>query len=723
MFFYGSSYYLPHHEEKDWPRDFARMKEYGHNCIRTGELLASWDLYEKEPRKPNFYWLDKAFELAGKNGLKILLGTGACNPPGWLAQENPDLPIQDRDGNNYPPGAMWGWACLNHPAYLEETDRYLKQLLERYGQQSALIGWQIHNEPGYPFIPQEDKSHPDWYDYNPWTIKAYRQWLEEKYTKIDHLNGAWLWDPSNIQYNHFEEIDAPRRSATEWAVPVAWLDWRTFTYDNWNRLIYRQHQLIKAATPELPSMTNMMGNGVDVTGRLGVDVWKLPKAVDVMGYDLYPGIREQPGAQVINRKNAFINYTSWFLDMAWSTAKHHQKPLWLPEAESGPLLGWVKGPHYTTTAQDIRRWGLQAIAHGAKMILYQGYREWNVLPLHWGALVDWHGEPTARLDASQQLGILVEEHQNLIEPAIPCQAKVGVLYDQTTTVFNASCEAEDYNTKALHTMHEILWRAGISMEYVNPEFCTAEMPYQVLILSFATMISAKTAAAIAAFVEAGGTLISMPRSGMVDEKARVWNTRPGGKLSDLLGVREQELFVVDDPPLTLKLNETHYRLPGFHHKQDLILQENVEVLGTFEDGRPALTRHPFGKGQGIHFATHFEMASANSSEHIAAWTDLLAQCGIEAEIQISHPQHELLDGHLMETEQGHLLVLCNESHHAVETIVALPNIQAEDCRALWEIGKVDLIGNDNQGCALRVAIPPQEGIIVYLKDGNTGKAA
>lgn len=715
MFFYGSSYYLPHHEEKDWARDFARMKEYGQNCIRTGELLASWDLYEKEPRNPNFYWLDKAFELAEKNDLKILLGTGACNPPGWLVQQNPDLPIQDRDGNIYPPGAMWGWACINHPAYLKETDRYLKQLLERYGRHPVLMGWQIHNEPGYPFIPQEGKSHPDWYDYNPYTIKAYRQWLAEKYTTIDNLNAAWLWDPSNLQYNHFEEIDAPRRSATEWAVPVAWLDWRTFTYDNWNGLIYRQHQLIKSITPHLPTMTNMMGNCIDATGRLGVDAWKLPKVVDVMGYDLYPGIREQPGAKVINRQNAFPNYVSWFLDMAWSTAKHHNKPLWLPEAESGPLLGWVKGPYYTTTAQDIRRWGLQALAHGTKMILYQGYREWNVLPLHWGALVGWHGEPTPRLEASRELAVLVTDHQDLIEPATPLQAQVGLFYDQTATVFNASCEAEDYNTKALYTMHEILWRCGIAVEYVNPEFCTAEMPYKVLILPFSTMISEKTANTLADFVAQGGTLISMPRSGMVNENARVWNTRPGGKLSEVLGVREQEMYVVDDPPLTLKWKGSEYHLPGFHHKQNLVLQETAKVIGRFEDGHPALTIHPYGKGQGVHFATHFDMAAENSFPHVVAWKDLLEHLEVKPPVLLKEAHPEGLDTHLMQTKNGYLFIACNESYEDMKVITELVNIKAQDIQLLMDIGEAELLATQ-ENCTLRVAVPAREGIVVYLKN-------
>ena len=54
----GASYYPPHHDEQDWARDVARMAEAGMTCIRSAELLASWDYIEKVRGQPDWRWLD-----------------------------------------------------------------------------------------------------------------------------------------------------------------------------------------------------------------------------------------------------------------------------------------------------------------------------------------------------------------------------------------------------------------------------------------------------------------------------------------------------------------------------------------------------------------------------------------------------------------------------------------------------------------------------------------
>ena len=376
----------------------------GHNTVRVGELLASWDLFEQEPGQPDFASLDYAFALATKHSLRVLLGTGASSPPVWLRKRYPDILIEDRAGVSYPSGAMWGWACINHPAYLREADRYLTQLLERYGDHPQMLGWQIHNEPGYPFVPDEDKAQPGWFDYNPYTIDAFRQWLHKRYRTIDVLNRAWLWVPSNQQFASFAEVDAPRRTPAEWAVPKAWLDWRAFCCANFNSLILRQHQLIKKHFPEAVTMTNMLGAAYDRDGRLGINIWSLPQQCDVIGFDFYPGMQMQAAARTGRPAPQVASPAAWFLDFARSVAKHNDKPLWLPEMESGPLGGWVKGPQYPTSASDIRRWGLMSLGRGVKMLLYQGYRDWPSLPLHWGGLTDWHGQGTERLKGQRAAG-------------------------------------------------------------------------------------------------------------------------------------------------------------------------------------------------------------------------------------------------------------------------------------------------------------------------------
>ena len=85
------------------------------------------------------------------------------------------------------------------------------------------------------------------------------------------------------------------------------------------------------------------------------------------------------------------------LDLGRSTAEPAGKDFWLLETESGPINGWVMGPHRNVNGKDLYRNVLDAVSQGAKLCLYQGFREWDFQPIHWGGLVDLDGNPTDRL--------------------------------------------------------------------------------------------------------------------------------------------------------------------------------------------------------------------------------------------------------------------------------------------------------------------------------------
>jgi beta-galactosidase len=707
---FGASYYPPHHDPSDWERDVRRMAAAGLTVVRTAELLASWDRIEKEPRQPDFAWLDAFFDLCEKHDLKVLLGTGACNPPIWMRGEYPDLQIVSRDGVPYPTGGMWGWACINHPAYLEESDRYLLQLIARYRDRAALMGWQIHNEPGYPFIPRKGQD-PDWYDYNPYTVAAFQTWLERKYATIDALNIAWRWDPTHHQYRSFDEIPAPRVLPSEWGVIGAWLDWRAFTVDNWTSLVQRQHEFIKAHDPTRLTTTNLMGEATDTTGRLGVDPWKLAEVVDAIGFDLYPGLKEH-GVPERGREPAGRHFVSWFLDFGRSTALHAGKAFWLPEMESGPLDGWVKGPRYTTRARDIRRWALEALGHGASMILYQGYREWNCIPIHWGALVDLHGEPTERYEAAAQLGVLFREHAELFTQARPVRAQVALLYNHSNVLAVSGLDASDFMRRGLMGAHEMLWRQGHPVEFVTPER-VLDAPYKALLLPFAVQLSAEFCAALKTFVERGGILLGFARCAMLDERGWYWNTRPGGGLDEVFGVKERWIEVQPSPEFTLTMDRHRYRLPGFHHRQDLHVT-TADVVGRWLDGAPAVTRNCYGQGVAYYFGTHFDLAGAGQRAHAEALDRLLIGEGVTKPVLVHGTANELVDVHLLHAREAYVLITTNENDRETGVQLELPGVKVSRARDLF--GENDMeVKLRPSGDVLELVLPARDGTALLLE--------
>ncbi|NWF70788.1 MAG: beta-galactosidase [Chloroflexi bacterium] len=655
----GSSYYPPHHDPPDWERDVQRMAAAGLNTIRTAELLASWDKIEKVRGAPDWSWLDRIFELAQEYGLKILLGTGSCNPPIWIKELYPDIQIISRDGVPYPTATVWGWASKAHPGYRFEVQRYLGLLLERYGQHPALLGWQIYNEPGFPLMKREGSANVDHYDYGPHSVRRFRAWLKAKYQDIAAINVAWRWDPTHHQYSDWYQIDPPRSMPSEWGGVTMWLDWREFQYDMLAEWIAMQHAQIKARFPQQPTMTNIFAfSGREI--MMAMDGDRLARAVDAIGYDLYPGIE--------GRLNAEPEYIAMFLDFGRCNAQRNQREFWLPEIESGPVDGWVLGPDHNTSAEDILRYNLQGLARGARQILYQGYREWPCIPIHWGALVDFHGEPTPRYEMAAKINALVKEHDEFFRQAQPTPARVAIVYDLVNHTALHGMAAVPHLRLALRGCYSALWSQGYRVDFTTPEeVMRGAHRYDVLLLPFLMLVNDETGAALKEFVRKGGTLIGFAKCAMLDHRGWSHADRPGAGLSEVFGVLESSISKAAPENLSILLDNGHH-VQGYWHQQLLKLASDTRVLGTFEhDGTPAVVEYRYGQGRAYYIATHVDMAHALKPtwEQRALFARMLDGVGREVVL-------EPLDGQdIALTVEARLL------HHAARSALIITNNGAQ----------------------------------------------
>jgi len=667
----GSSYYPPFHTPDDWMRDVARMAEAGLNAIRSAELIASWEWIEPQKGQFDFDWLDRLFGLCEKHGLRLLLGTGAGSPPIWLLDEYLDVQIVSQDGVPYPTGTMWGWACIHHPGFRAESERYLRTLLERYGEHPALFGWQIHNEPGHPAISRVSGA-VDFYCYCEHSAAGFRSWLEAKYGNVEALSEAWACTPTRHRYHSWSQVRPPRSMPLEWGSPGAWLDWRQYIDASFSDFIAWQNRIIKEKDAVHPTTVNLVHLlSADLGAARGIDAWRYPGTCDAFGFDLYP----------VDRFKDEPFFTSLQLDYARSPALHAGVPFWIPEIESGPIGEWVLGPSHATTARDIRRYLLDCIAHGAKMLLYQGYREWDPLPLHWGALVDLNGEPTERYHEAAHINRVVGSHETFFLEAQPARAQIGILVDQRNAIASLGMGAAEMLLKAIKGVYYAYWSQHYPVEFITPELLAdgKGQGFRLLLMPFMTLVTPTCAQALKDYVSKGGSLVAFAKCGMLNEKSWTWHDRPGG-LTELFGVKEARIAKSDavtlvPPPGTVIFEGASGSLNGYWHRQDLILGDNALVLARYEDGMPAVTLNHYGAGRAILFGTHFDAAALDprAAHHRRVFANLAEISGVERPFHLEGSP--LLDGHLLSVpdRQESLFVLINHGPDPATARVLLTN--------------------------------------------------
>lgn len=723
----GSSYYPPFHSPDDWVRDLANMRRAGLNMIRTAELLASWDYIEPQRGRPEWDWLDRLFELAGQNEIKIVLGTGSCNPPIWMMEPYPDLQKVSREGLKYPLNTVWGWACTNHPGLRDEVERWTGLLLDRYSGSPLLYCWQIDNQIGHHnAFTGAEHSHPRQYGY--WCYcdhcaRLFREWVEHKYKQIDALNKAWAWDPTHYRYYDWSQITPPRSMPAEWGNNTAWIDYRLFVKDSLAGYIRFQHEVIKSYDPEQLTMHNLYDcMRPDLGARNEPNHWDIAEIPDIIGHDIYPSENDYRSDPV---------YTSWFLDFAYSVAHHNGKSMWVPELESGPIGGFSAGPNFATGPLDIKRFNIACLGHGTKSMLYQGYRDWNCIPLTWGALVDFHGRPTPRYDAAAEVVRVVEANKAFFLDALPPAAQVGIYYSHENVIALDGQANEEFLYKALRGAHYALWQQGYTIQFVEPRFMgAATAGYKVILLPFLMYLPQEQADRLSQYVQDGGTVVAFAKMGHLDERGWAWSDRPGAGLTSLFGAREThiEVFREPDEKLAIQVEKGNPlfdgigvdSLPGCWHRQEWELAADVEVLARFLDGAPAIIRRTHGRGQAILMATHLDMAAWQYKDAPVKrlFGNLMALSGLTRDLILSGDDQEYIDervdAHLLTLGKEHAVLVNNEGESAVGVVATLPGaasaVTATECFS----GRTLPLATEG-GARFSLHLPPADGAIVILK--------
>ncbi|MEM9247528.1 MAG: beta-galactosidase [Pseudomonadota bacterium] len=501
----GTCYYPEHWPEKIWAEDARRMAEAGLTWVRIGEF--AWSRIEPEPGRFDWGWLDRAIEVLGAAGLRVVLGTPTATPPRWVVDTHPDMLAVDAEGRPRKFGSRRHY-CFSHRGYLEECRRIVTAVAARYGRNPHVAAWQTDNEYG---------CHDTILSWSEAARGAFRAWLRTRYPgagndgDIDVLNAAWgnvFW---SMEYRSFDEIDLPNLTVTE-PNPAHVLAFRRFASDQVVAFNRAQAEIIRAHS-DAPIAHNYMGRVTEF------DHFAVGADLDIASWDSYPlGFLEDRVGASPEHQRAFArqgdpDFQAFHHDLyrAVGAARGraaHAGRWWVMEQQPGPV-NWA--PYNPAPLPGmVRLWTWEAFAHGAEAVLYFRWRQapFAQEQMHAGLLRPDSAEAPALAEARQVTAELAEAPE-----VAPVQAPVALLFDYDADwAWDVQPHGQGLSYFGLVFDHyRALRRAGLSVDILPVD--TALDGYRVVL---APGLMHMTGALKARLAAVDGEVLLGPRSGARD---------------------------------------------------------------------------------------------------------------------------------------------------------------------------------------------------------------
>ena len=352
----GTCYYPEHWSEDIWREDAARMADLGLTWVRIGEF--AWSRLEPARDQFDWGWMDRAIEILGEAGLRVVLGTPTATPPRWVVDAHPDMLAVDAMGHPRGFGSRRHY-CFSHQGYFAEAMRITEEVAKRYGANPHVAAWQTDNEYG---------CHDTVISYSPAARDGFRDWLAQKYQSAQALNRAWgnvFW---SMDYDSFEQIELPNLTVTE-PNPAHALDFRRYASDQVARFNQGQVDIIRRHSTA-PVSHNYMGRITEF------DHFELGRQMEIATWDSYPlGFLEDRLEETPEHKRAYArqgdpDFQALHHDL-YRAVGHGR--WWVMEQQPGPV-NWA--PHNPAPLDGmVRFWTWEAFAHGAEVVSYFRWRQ------------------------------------------------------------------------------------------------------------------------------------------------------------------------------------------------------------------------------------------------------------------------------------------------------------------------------------------------------------
>jgi beta-galactosidase len=569
---YGGDYNPEQWPEEVWSQDVRLMREAGVNLVTVG--VFSWARFEPTPGAFDCGWLDRVLDLLHAHGIAVNLATATAAPPPWLARLHPASLPRTREGATLWTGARQAY-CPSSSAYRSAAAALVRRLAERYHAHPALAMWHVNNEYGC-HVPA---------CYCDASAAAFRRWLRARYRTLDALNAAWGTAFWSQRYANWNEVQPPRLAPT-FVNPTQQLDFARFSSDALLDLFEAERAILRELTPEVPIVTNFMGFFKPL------DYWKWAAREDLVADDTYPDPADPEAALL----------TAARCDLMRSLSG--ARP-WMVMEQAPGAVNW-RARNAPRRPGQLRLFALQAVARGAEGVLSFQWRasRAGAEKFHSGML------PHAGTDSRTwrevvQLGADLRRLDAVRGARVPAAIAIALDWESWWGLELDAHPSEDVRLlEQLASYYRPLYAHNLAADFVRPD---ADLDrYRLLLVPNLYLVRPGVAEHLARFVAEGGTLVMSFFSGIVDTDDHVPPGAYPAAFRALLGLRIEEFA-----PCALGQRNHILTDDGERHACDLwsdvLHLEGAVALATYEGdyyaGRPAVTRHAFGRGRAYYLGT------------------------------------------------------------------------------------------------------------------------